>query len=200
MVTAKELRARARSQMGNNIFSNKWLLLLVGCFVMDAILGLSGFTAILVFILSGPIMIGQAYACLKQVRDNSQPVLAKDYVFGVLDNRFSQSILVGLLNALFVFFWSLLFVIPGIVKSYAYALAPYIAIDHPEMEANAVITESRRLMVGHKFRLFCLDLSFIGWYFVGALCFGLGVFWVAPYHQLARANFYEDLVGSPAIA
>ena len=61
------------------------------------------------------------------------------------------------------------------------------------MEATQCITESRRIMSGNKMRLFLLDLSFIGWYIVGALCFGIGTLWVNAYHQMARANFYEDL-------
>ena len=69
----------------------------------------------------------------------------------------------------------------------------YISLDRPDLSANDCITESRRMMDGNKWRLFCLDLSFIGWYIVGSLCFGVGILWVDAYHSMARANFYEDL-------
>ena len=66
------------------------------------------------------------------------------------------------LQGLYVALWSLLLVIPGIVKSYSYAMAPYIMAEHPALTANEAITESRRIMDGNKWRLFCLDFSFIG--------------------------------------
>ena len=68
-----------------------------------------------------------------------------------------------ILQGLYVALWSLLLVIPGIVKSYSYAMAPYIMAEHPALTANEAITESRRIMDGNKWRLFCLDFSFIGW-------------------------------------
>lgn len=194
MITAKELRTRARSQMGNSIFSNKWLILLAGCLVMDVLLSLSGLLAVLSLIVVGPVMIGLAAAFLKQVRDNTQPVVVDDFTYGITDGRLGKSVVLGLLYTVFIFLWSLLFFIGGIIKSYSYSMAAFISLDHPEMEAKDVITESRRMMNGHKFRLFCLDLSFIGWYILGLLCFGIGILWVIPYHNLARANFYDDLV------
>ena len=70
----------------------------------------------------------------------------------------------------------------------------YIKLDNPELGANDCITASRKLMKGHKWQLFVLDLSFIGWYIVGMLCFGVGVLWVQAYHEVARAEFYNSLV------
>lgn len=67
------------------------------------------------------------------------------------------------LQGLYIALWSLLLVIPGIVKTYSYAMTPYIMSEHPSLTANEAITESRRIMNGNKWRLFCLDFSFIGW-------------------------------------
>ena len=67
------------------------------------------------------------------------------------------------LTGLYIALWSLLFIIPGIIKSFSYAMAPYILAEHPEMTASEAITESRHMMDGNKWRLFCLDFSFIGW-------------------------------------
>ncbi len=93
----------------------------------------------------------------------------------------------------FIFLWSLLFVIPGIIKSFSYAMTPYILEENPELSANEAIDHSRAMMKGHKFDLFWLYLSFIGW---GILCictFGIGLLWLAPYMNTAVAAFYEDV-------
>lgn len=99
-----------------------------------------------------------------------------------------------LLMGLYVVLWSLLLVIPGIIKSYSYALVPYLLKDNKKLEYNDVITKSRKLMDGHKFDLFVLDLSFLGWAILACLTFGIGFLWFVPYLQTTRAAFYEDLM------
>ena len=69
----------------------------------------------------------------------------------------------------------------------------YIKNDHPEYTATEAITESRRMMDGHKMDFFLLQLSFIGWWIVGVLCFGIGTLWVQAYNETANAIFYEEL-------
>lgn len=89
--------------------------------------------------------------------------------------------------------WTLLLIVPGIVKSYAYAMTPYILHDHPELSDVKAIHLSREMMYGHKAKLFLLHLSFIGW---GILCLftcGIGFLWLLPYVYSAQAAFYEDL-------
>ncbi len=81
-----------------------------------------------------------------------------------------------ILSTIYIFLWTLLLIIPGIIKSYSYALTPYILVEHPEMSANEAIEESMRLMDGHKFDLFYLQLSFIGWAILSILSLGLGFF------------------------
>lgn len=97
------------------------------------------------------------------------------------------------LSTIYIFLWTLLLVIPGIIKSYSYALTPYILVEHPEMSANEAIEESMRLMDGHKFDLFYLQLSFIGWAILSILSLGLGFFWLIPYQMTAQAAFYRDI-------
>jgi uncharacterized membrane protein len=109
--------------------------------------------------------------------------------------NFGNVFLAGLLQTLFIWLWSLLFVIPGIVKTYSYAMTQYILIDRPELSGNDAITESRKMMDGHKMDLFLLDLSFIGWYILSIFTFGILLLYVAPYHEAARAQFYADLTG-----
>lgn len=98
-----------------------------------------------------------------------------------------------ILSTIYMFLWTLLLIIPGIIKSYSYALTPYILVEHPEMSANEAIEESMRLMDGHKFDLFYLQLSFIGWAILSILSLGLGFFWLIPYQMTAQAAFYRDI-------
>lgn len=98
-----------------------------------------------------------------------------------------------ILSTIYIFLWTLLLIIPGIIKSYSYALTPYILVEHPEMSANEAIEESMSLMDGHKFDLFYLQLSFIGWAILSILSLGLGFFWLIPYQMTAQAAFYRDI-------
>ena len=91
---------------------------------------------------------------------------------------------------LFTFLWTLLFIIPGIIKTYAYRMVPYIMADNPEMNATDAITLSRNMMDGEKFDAFVLDLSFIGWYLLGILACGIGVLFVNPYKFSTDAQLY----------
>lgn len=97
------------------------------------------------------------------------------------------------LKNLYIFLWSLLLVIPGIIKFYAYRMVQYIMADNPEMDANEAITLSRKMMDGEKWNAFVLDLSFIGWYLLGALACGIGVLFVNPYYQSTYAQLYLAL-------
>lgn len=98
-----------------------------------------------------------------------------------------------ILSTIYIFLWTLLLIIPGIIKSYSYALTLYILVEHPEMSANEAIEESMRLMDGHKFDLFYLQLSFIGWAILSILSLGLGFFWLIPYQMTTQAAFYRDI-------
>ena len=98
------------------------------------------------------------------------------------------------LRDLFRFLWGLLLIVPGIIKRYSYRMAPYILADHPELSGTEVLTLSRQMMNGHKWKTFMLDLSFLGWNILSALTFGLlGVFYVNPYRQCTNAELYREL-------
>ena len=92
-----------------------------------------------------------------------------------------------------VFLWSLLLVVPGIVMSFSYAMTPYILEEHPEIGVWEASTRSREIMRGHRFDLFWLDLSFIGWAILSILTFGIGLLWLIPYMSASEVGFYEDL-------
>lgn len=111
---------------------------------------------------------------------------------------FLRIIVLSVLEGLFVFLWSLLLVVPGIIASYRYRLALYLLLDHPEMSPMQCIRESKRLMNGYKGALFVMDLSFIGWSILAALPI-VGYFvmlWVTPYQSLSYALFYTTLTGT----
>ena len=101
-----------------------------------------------------------------------------------------------LLKTIFQFLWFLLLIIPGVVMSYAYAMTPYLAADHPELGAKETIDLSRNMMKGHKWELFVLDLSFLGWIILSVLTLGiLEVFYTGPYMASTHAAFYKELCG-----
>ncbi len=100
------------------------------------------------------------------------------------------------LRGLYTLLWTLLFIIPGIIKTYEYRLVPYILSEDSNLTSSEVITMSREMTHGHKMDMFILDLSFIGWYLLGALLFGIGVLFVDPYVEATNARLYNILSGN----
>ncbi len=102
----------------------------------------------------------------------------------------------GLLQTLYVFLWMLLFIIPGIVASYSYAMTYYILAENPRLTASEAIALSKQMMRGNRWRLFCLHISFFGWSILATLSFGIGNLWLTPYRQAAAAAFYREIAGT----
>ena len=178
--------------------------------------------AIFTLIVGGAVRLGYA-------RFNLNLADGKDAAFSDLfsqKNRLWDGFCMKFLQGLYIALWSLLLVIPGIVKTYSYAMTPYIMAEHPSLTANEAITESRRIMDGNKWRLFCLDFSFIGWELLAALPMyagyflflnnfsgseamaisivllltiplSIGFFFVRPYEEAAWATFYRDITAAP---
>ena len=191
MLSNAQLRAKARQTLGGSIFKEEWLLALVVSVIAGAILGVSS-VVVLVFI--GIVTIGESKYYLGRSRQTIDHNNLEVLLDGIKGDA-GSNVLLGVLISLYVFLWSLLLIIPGIVKAYAYSMAYYIKADHPEYTATQAIDESKKIMNGNKMRLFLLDLSFIGWIFVGALCFGIGMLWVNAYQKATRAEFYRNLIG-----
>lgn len=101
-----------------------------------------------------------------------------------------------LLKGLYVFLWTLLLIVPGIIASYSYAMTGYILAEHPEMTAGEAIAASKEMMSGNRWRLFCLHISFIGWALLCALTLGIGSLWLNPYKNVAEAAFYREISGT----
>lgn len=183
---------------------NKWGNFVAVTFVYGFIIGitqiLSGdkdspailhLIGLVLFILALPLTWGFQTLFLGAVRGGE--ATAKDMFEGYNKELFSRVLTTTLLYYVYVFLWSLLLLIPGCIKSYSYAMTPYILKDNPEMKNNAAIEESMRMMDGHKLELFLLDLSFIGWAILSILTCCIGFLWLVPYMNMARVNFYEDL-------
>lgn len=189
------LRERAREQLGNNIFAKEWLMVLLVGFIYSVIISFAGSIGLGIgtVIVTGPLSFGFMRVLVKRARKQGEVDIG-DLFVGFTD-CFGESLLLSLLTGIFTFLWSLLFIIPGIVKSYSYAMAHYILQDDPTKSWKICLDESQDMMKGYKWKLFCLDFSFIGWYIVGALCLGIGMWFVEPYHNMARTNFYLDLKG-----
>lgn len=102
----------------------------------------------------------------------------------------------GFLMVIYIFLWSLLLVIPGIVKVYSYLLTYYILKDNPKLSMNAAIERSMAMMKGHKMQAFLLTLSFIGWLMLAILTCGIGLLFLIPYIYSSFAALYEDIKDS----
>ena len=108
---------------------------------------------------------------------------------------FGNALLLRLLMFVKILLWTLLFIIPGIVAAYRYSMAPYIMAESPDLSATETIERSKQLMAGNKWRLFCLDFSFIGWWLLSAFTGGIGGVFLRPYTKAASTAFYLDLTG-----
>lgn len=118
-------------------------------------------------------------------------------IFSTFNQEEYWSILATMfLTALYGALWTLLFIIPGIIKAYEYRMVPYILAEKPDLSPSDIITRSRDITRGHKLDIFVLDLSFIGWYLLGALLCGVGVVFVAPYKHATEARLYNILAGN----
>ena len=147
------------------------------------------------FILGGVVQLGYAQYLLKQ---QDREVNSVKDLFSQFD-RFGQGFLQAFLRGLYTFLWTLLFIIPGIVKSFAYAMTPFLMAEDPNLTAKEAIKLSQEKMMGHKGELFCLGLSFIGWSLLAALTGGIGYIFLNPYMNAAYAAFYRDKI-SPKTA
>ena len=176
-------------------------------------------------VIGGAGKLGYAIFNLKLV--DNKDVDFKDLFsqFHRLGDGFCMNFLVGLYTLL----WTLLFIIPGIIKEHSYAMTPYILAENPGMTATEAITESRRIMDGNKWRLFCLGFSFIGWALlcsapslivIGILTgnavrtgnlltilwaiplsipLSAGMLFLRPYQEAAYAAFYREVSGTAVV-
>ncbi|SDB51659.1 Protein of unknown function [Pseudobutyrivibrio sp. YE44] len=159
--------------------------------ILMGFVGIALVISILVRIfLTNPIQVGCYRFFKKNVEEGDAEVGTIKEGFG----GYGHTFVTLFLRDLFLGLWFLLLFIPGIVKTYSYKMVPYIIKDYPELSATEVITKSRQMMNGNKGRAFLLDLSFIGWIFLGIITLGIVfVFWTGPYMSNTDAALYLEL-------
>lgn len=104
-----------------------------------------------------------------------------------------------LLENVYIFLWTLLLIVPGIIASYSYAMTDFILAENPELEPREALERSKAMMEGNRWRLFCLHFSFIGWGILAALTLGIGNLWLTPYQKAAVTAFYREVSGTEAV-
>lgn len=190
-----DLKQKAKAQLGGKIFGNVWLYAVLVALVNGIVLALAGKVPVLgqaVYLLVvGPLGYATAKMYLKQSRDG-QPMNIPELVDGFKDD-FSGNFLLGLLSAIFIALWSILLVVPGIIKGLSWSMIYYVKAEHPDYGWKQCMDASAALTNGHKGEIFVLQLSFIGWYIVGSLCLGIGTLWVNAYYQAAMTQCYNWL-------
>ena len=153
--------------------------------------GLQAGSLLISTFLAVPLGLGYAVACLMLYETNDDRL--SENMFKTAFSRYWHKVGGMFLMSLKVWLWSLLLVIPGIIMAFAYAMTPYILEEHPEIGAWEASRVSQKMMRGHKFRLFRLNLSFIGWALLCVPTLGVGFLWLVPYMQMSQAAFYSDL-------
>lgn len=149
------------------------------------------FTWIFTLLISAVVSVGTSHYFTKLA--SNRPAQIAD-LFAYF-RYFGKVVWVRIVVLCYVMLWSLLFLIPGIIAAYRYAMVPYLIAEFPDLTVEEAMEESTRLMNGRKMELFWLHLSFIGWIFLAAIMGGIGMLWVMPYMYTAEAAFYLDVTG-----
>lgn len=180
------LREKARAQLKGN-----WTNPLVVC-LLDVVIGSSvGFMIPIIgdIIITGPLMVGVIIFSLKFTGGENPDISVMFEAF----NDFGRTVGIFLWERLWVLLWSLLLIVPGIIKSYSYAMAYYIVADDPSVGVREALNISKKMMDGYKGKLFLLHLSFIGWIILSFVTLLIGFLWLVPYIQITMAHFYTEL-------
>jgi len=161
-----------------------------GQLVKNASSSFNGLASLISFLIGGSINFGLAVYFLHLARNEETQF--SDLFTGF--QNFFKNFLLHLLITVFTILWFMLLIIPGFIALLKYSMAFYIIRDNPDITPMEAIRRSSALMYGHKARLFFLLLSFIGWFILGIITFGLGFLYLYPYYNAAKANFYLDLL------
>lgn len=153
--------------------------------------GLNSLQMILSILVVFPLGIGFMNAFKELLFKGDNQLLSNTFRIGL--SNYWHKVWGYLLMYILVILWSFLLIIPGIIKAFSYAMTPYILEDRPELSASDAIHLSRTMMRGHKFDLFYLYLSFIGWALLCLVTCGIGFLWLTPYMQTTTAAFYQEV-------
>lgn len=136
-----------------------------------------------------PIQVGKCRYFIRNADEKAEFSL----LFSVFGTHYFNVVKIMLIKNIKLFLWTMLFIIPGIIKMYEYQMIPYILAEDPGMDMDEVFRRSKQLTSNQKLNMFVLDLSFIGWNFLGALLFGIGNIFVNPYKEGVGAELYIEL-------
>lgn len=145
------------------------------------------------FVLGSIVGVGYSKFNLDLVDGREEPQIGT--LFGYF-KHWRTVIVANMWKALYIFLGMLLFIIPGIMATYSYAMTGYILAENPEMEPREALARSKEMMQGNRWRFFCLGFSFFGWSLLCVLTAGIGNLWLTPYEQAASAAFYREVSGT----
>lgn len=193
MKTFSDLKTLAKAQISGKIgVLFVMFLIIFGVSIASNLLPVIG--SIGNFVVGAAFTLGASWVYLKVAQ--GEDVLVGNIFYGFED--LWTAIKAQFFMSLFIWLWSLLLIIPGIIKAYAYSMTFFILAENKGMSVLEAITLSRKMMDGHKMDLFLLSLSFIGWFILVVITFGIAGIWVYPYFYATLANFYlsvkEDCV------
>ncbi len=191
MLTYTEIRYNAREYLKGKWNNPCALIILIIAILNLGISTIPILGSVVSLVIAGPLSLGLAIIFLKLVRGEE---ISVEMMFAGFKD-FTRSLTAGVLVIIYVFLWSLLLIIPGIIASYAYSMTFFIMADNPKLSAYEAILASNQMMKGHKTELFLLELSFIGWILLGLLSCGIGFLWIGSYIYTARAIFYHEIKG-----
>jgi uncharacterized membrane protein len=188
MIDRAELKAQARQMMGGNMG-----MLIVCMVIVGALAGVCSaipyIGPVLGICVLGPLSLGEAYIYLNLTRGYEPDV---NVLFSGFQ-RFTDTLVLTILMRIFIFLWSLLLFVPGVIKAISYSQAYYILAEHPEMSGKEALDASIEMMDGHKMDYFVLLLSFIPWLLLCTITCGLAVLYVYPYMDATLVNFYRTI-------
>ena len=179
-------------QDGKTVFLTRYWLCVGAPVIIGLLIGACAFAGPAALVIYGPLYVGLNWVLL-QLRRGEATGLDALFTKGFSEN-FGRHVGGYLLVMLYTFLWSLLFIIPGIIKGLSYSMTTYILADEPDLSAQEALRRSQQMMMGHKGQLFLLQLSFIGWHFLSLFTFGLlEPLFIVPWINAATTEFYEDL-------
>lgn len=170
--------------------SFNWLSAVIGTLIYLAVMSLATSTALVEYIVGGPLTLGYLFFLLNLVR-------TRDANFALLFdgfNRFVETLVAGALSTLAVSFGLALLIVPGIIAALGFSMTFFLMADNPGLSGLDALQRSWNIMQGHKTDLLCLWLRFIGWFLLCLLTCGIGFLWLTPYMTLATHNYYRKLV------
>ena len=154
--------------------------------------GMMGIAMIYSLLVLYPLNISCAKIFLDLAREGKTPDVGQLF-YAFRKSIYGKAVLLQLLVAIFTVLWTLLLIVPGIIKGLSYSMAPYILLDNPELTPMEAINKSQEMMRGHKMDLFLMQLGFVGWILLSFLTLGIALFWVGAYYDTVFAKFYMEL-------